>query len=426
MNKKKMKWAYLVQSPISNALQLTRVVKMLKDKSKLQIILLLLHIDIRARFNYTTTWECIWSMTDKAYGYRNMIFSRIDIMTVTYPEPCDVNSVIYAMFLWSKVLPIYAANIWKAIMPDFTHELVNFEQAFKKEIVADNEAILEKLLGAKESCNSLHDTGQQGSKLTIVNKIHRKDTPQPTLNDARADGASSESQEDLQGHDGEMSAAVQQEPDVNINQPQVDHSLGHARQDTGVSFAGDELESCQIESDNPITDEGFYEIIPEEETNQESTDADQITEMVLSSEQATNQSNNMSSNSAFNPDMSEDVTLSSQQDDVVVTQSSVFNSLNVTKRWSYKFRRGVCIYYVVAYCDAKTTIKMIDLGLDNVNHMNLRGYMVLHVAAMRKEPKIIVSLSTKGAWSGHLISPLMVGKLFRSRSGSPGLSITIN
>ncbi|KAK8698511.1 hypothetical protein V6N13_114623 [Hibiscus sabdariffa] len=120
---------------------------MLKDKSKLQIILLLLHIDIRARFNYTTTWECIWSMTDKAYGYRNMIFSRIDIMTVTYPEPCDVNSVIYAMFLWSKVLPIYAANIWKAIMPDFTHELVNFEQAFKKEIVADNEAILEKLLG---------------------------------------------------------------------------------------------------------------------------------------------------------------------------------------------------------------------------------------------------------------------------------------
>ncbi|KAK8574998.1 hypothetical protein V6N12_062675 [Hibiscus sabdariffa] len=176
--------------------------------------------------------------------------------------------------------------------------------------------------GAKESCNSLHDTGQQGSKLTIVDKIYRKNTPQPTLNDARVVGASSESQEDLQGHDGEVSTAVQQEPGVNTNQPHVDHSLGHAQQGIGVSFAGGELESGQVESDNPINDEGFYETIPEEEANQESTDADQITEMVLSSEQATNQSNNMSSNSAFNPDMGEDVTLSSQQDDVVPSEEN--------------------------------------------------------------------------------------------------------
>lgn len=55
------------------------------------------------------------------------------------------------------------------------------------------------------------------------------------------------------------------------------------------------------------------------------------------------------------------------------------------------------LHYAVAYCDAKTTTELLDLGLADVNHRNLRGSSVLHVAAMRKEPKIIVSLLTKGA-----------------------------
>ncbi|KAJ9167968.1 hypothetical protein P3X46_019554 [Hevea brasiliensis] len=55
------------------------------------------------------------------------------------------------------------------------------------------------------------------------------------------------------------------------------------------------------------------------------------------------------------------------------------------------------LHYAVAYCDAKTTTELLDLGIADVNHKNLRGYTVLHVAAMRKEPKIIVSLLTKGA-----------------------------
>lgn len=55
------------------------------------------------------------------------------------------------------------------------------------------------------------------------------------------------------------------------------------------------------------------------------------------------------------------------------------------------------LHYAVAYCDAKTTIELLDLGIADVNHRNSRGYTVLHVAAMRKEPKIIVSLLTKGA-----------------------------
>ncbi|XP_010262064.1 PREDICTED: BTB/POZ domain and ankyrin repeat-containing protein NPR1-like [Nelumbo nucifera] len=55
------------------------------------------------------------------------------------------------------------------------------------------------------------------------------------------------------------------------------------------------------------------------------------------------------------------------------------------------------LHYAVGYCDAKTTTDLLDLGLADVNHKNPRGFTVLHVAAMRKEPKIIVSLLTKGA-----------------------------
>ncbi|XP_010242246.1 PREDICTED: BTB/POZ domain and ankyrin repeat-containing protein NPR1-like [Nelumbo nucifera] len=55
------------------------------------------------------------------------------------------------------------------------------------------------------------------------------------------------------------------------------------------------------------------------------------------------------------------------------------------------------LHYAVAYCDAKTTTELLDLGLADVNHRNPRGFTVLHVAAMRKEPKVIVSLLTKGA-----------------------------
>lgn len=55
------------------------------------------------------------------------------------------------------------------------------------------------------------------------------------------------------------------------------------------------------------------------------------------------------------------------------------------------------LHYAVAYCDSKITAELLDLGLADVNHRNLRGYTVLHIAAMRKDPKIIVSLLTKGA-----------------------------
>lgn len=62
------------------------------------------------------------------------------------------------------------------------------------------------------------------------------------------------------------------------------------------------------------------------------------------------------------------------------------------------------LHYAVAYCDSKTTAELLDLGIADINQRNPRGYTVLHVAAMRKEPKIIVSLLTKGARPTDLTS----------------------
>ncbi|XP_042065913.1 BTB/POZ domain and ankyrin repeat-containing protein NPR1-like isoform X2 [Salvia splendens] len=62
------------------------------------------------------------------------------------------------------------------------------------------------------------------------------------------------------------------------------------------------------------------------------------------------------------------------------------------------------LHYAVAYCDSKTTAELLDLAIADINLRNPRGYTVLHVAAMRKDPKIIVSLLTKGARPSDLTS----------------------
>ncbi|KAL3732879.1 hypothetical protein ACJRO7_022401 [Eucalyptus globulus] len=54
------------------------------------------------------------------------------------------------------------------------------------------------------------------------------------------------------------------------------------------------------------------------------------------------------------------------------------------------------LHYAVAYCDAKTTTELLDLGIADINQRNPRGYTILHVAALRKEPKIIVSFMELG------------------------------
>ncbi|XP_044496684.1 BTB/POZ domain and ankyrin repeat-containing protein NPR1 [Mangifera indica] len=60
------------------------------------------------------------------------------------------------------------------------------------------------------------------------------------------------------------------------------------------------------------------------------------------------------------------------------------------------------LHYAAAYCDPKVLSEILSLGLADVNVRNTRGYTVLHVGAMRKEPSVIVSLLTKGACASDL------------------------
>ncbi|KAL3625307.1 hypothetical protein CASFOL_030761 [Castilleja foliolosa] len=62
------------------------------------------------------------------------------------------------------------------------------------------------------------------------------------------------------------------------------------------------------------------------------------------------------------------------------------------------------LHYAVAYCDSKITTELLDLAIADINIRNTRGYTVLHIAAMRKDPKIVVSLLTKGARPSDLTS----------------------
>ena len=55
------------------------------------------------------------------------------------------------------------------------------------------------------------------------------------------------------------------------------------------------------------------------------------------------------------------------------------------------------LHYAVAYCDSKITKELLSLGLADVNGRDHRHYTVLLIAAMRKEPEIIMSLLTMGA-----------------------------
>lgn len=62
------------------------------------------------------------------------------------------------------------------------------------------------------------------------------------------------------------------------------------------------------------------------------------------------------------------------------------------------------LHYAVAYCDPKIVNEVLALGLADINLRNSRGYTVLHIAAMRKEPSIIVSLLARGACASELTS----------------------
>ncbi|KQK09934.1 BTB/POZ domain and ankyrin repeat-containing protein NPR2 [Brachypodium distachyon] len=60
------------------------------------------------------------------------------------------------------------------------------------------------------------------------------------------------------------------------------------------------------------------------------------------------------------------------------------------------------LHYAAAYCDSKVVSELLDLGLANLNLKNNRGYTALHLAAMRREPTIIMCLLNKGAVASQL------------------------
>ncbi|KDP22628.1 hypothetical protein JCGZ_02854 [Jatropha curcas] len=62
------------------------------------------------------------------------------------------------------------------------------------------------------------------------------------------------------------------------------------------------------------------------------------------------------------------------------------------------------LHYAAAYCDPKVVSEVLSLDLADVNLTNSQGYTVLHVAAMRREPSVIVSLLAKGACALDLTS----------------------
>ncbi|KAK3165552.1 hypothetical protein QOZ80_1AG0034640 [Eleusine coracana subsp. coracana] len=55
------------------------------------------------------------------------------------------------------------------------------------------------------------------------------------------------------------------------------------------------------------------------------------------------------------------------------------------------------LHHAASYCDSKVVSELLDLGLTNLNLKNSRGYTPLHLAAMRREPAIIMCLLNKGA-----------------------------
>lgn len=55
------------------------------------------------------------------------------------------------------------------------------------------------------------------------------------------------------------------------------------------------------------------------------------------------------------------------------------------------------LHYAAAYCNPKIVSEVLNLGNSDVNLRNSRGYTVLHIAARRKDPEIVVWLLDKGA-----------------------------
>ncbi|KAH9770566.1 BTB/POZ domain and ankyrin repeat-containing protein NPR2 [Citrus sinensis] len=62
------------------------------------------------------------------------------------------------------------------------------------------------------------------------------------------------------------------------------------------------------------------------------------------------------------------------------------------------------LHYAAAYCSPKVFKEVLNMGLADLNLKDARGRTVLHVAAKRKEPAVLVTLLSKGACTSETTS----------------------
>ena len=55
------------------------------------------------------------------------------------------------------------------------------------------------------------------------------------------------------------------------------------------------------------------------------------------------------------------------------------------------------LHYAAAYCSPNVFVEVLNMGLADLNLKDARGHTVLHVAARRKEPAVLLAQLSKGA-----------------------------
>ncbi|ESR50341.1 hypothetical protein CICLE_v10031310mg [Citrus x clementina] len=62
------------------------------------------------------------------------------------------------------------------------------------------------------------------------------------------------------------------------------------------------------------------------------------------------------------------------------------------------------LHYAAAYCSPNVFVEVLSMGLADLNLKDARGHTVLHVAALRKEPAVLLALLSKGACASETTS----------------------
>jgi len=143
------------------------------DDSNPHIALLPLHPDVRAKFNETAAWEYALSMSDKPYGYHNMIFSWIDTIDGNFPPPLDAHVVASVMTVWSRLQPDYAANMWNEAL----NKRLGTQDLALPEILVETErrgSSFDELLTIPEQDDWIYSDGKSTSCVALILEMYKE------------------------------------------------------------------------------------------------------------------------------------------------------------------------------------------------------------------------------------------------------------